>query len=326
MLVLNARVRIVDQLAFGHDGKHLYAAGTWHGKHHYQWQNRGIDLWELSGVSEPQERLFPTYLVHGIVPNPAGGWLYVSADQDHLSRDGESGYFAVELENGNATWLGLNAWNLCRIAIHPSGSWFVGFGCVTNWLNTRVIRWRQPAQGLPEREWERTPGTQGERPWELAYEPDGVRIAALEGEYQRDRGWVRQLVFRDPANWAVQCQLPLPGRVLEQLTVSPDGSWLVVRSGASLLIWDVNHLDSEPRKVRGGKQHFTSVAFHPSGRYLAATSNDTTVRLYDTTSWQIAKTFAWEVGRLRSVTFAPDGLLAAVGSDSGKIVVWDFEL
>lgn len=326
MLVPNARVRIVDQLAFGHDGQRLYAAGTWYGRHHYQRDNRGIDVWALSDTSEPQDRLFPKYLIHGIVPNPAGRWLYVSADQDYLSRDEESGYFAVDLENGNPTWLGLNAWNLCRIAIHPSGTWFVGFGCVTNWLNARVIRWRQPLQGLPEREWERTPATEGERPWQLAYDPAGSRIGTLEGEYQRDQGWVGQIVFRDPANRTMSGQLPLPGKTVDQLVVSPEGFWLVARTGTSLLVWDASDLHSKPRKVRGGKQHFTSIAFHPSGRYLAATSNDTTVRLYDTASWQVAKTFAWEAGRLRSVAFAPDGLLAAVGTDSGKIVVWDIDL
>jgi hypothetical protein len=29
------------------------------------------------------------------------------------------------------------------------------------------------------------------------------------------------------------------------------------------------------------RQHFTGLAFHPSGRFLAATSNDATVKLYD---------------------------------------------
>lgn len=72
--------------------------------------------------------------------------------------------------------------------------------------------------------------------------------------------------------------------------------------------------------------HFTGMAFHPSGRYLAATSNDATVKLYDTASWQLATSFTWDVGRLRSVAFSPDGTLAAVGSDTGRVVVWDVDL
>lgn len=71
---------------------------------------------------------------------------------------------------------------------------------------------------------------------------------------------------------------------------------------------------------------FTALAFHPSGHYLAATSNDATVKLYDTATWQVAKTYTWDVGRLRSVAFSPDGTRAAVGSDTGKVVVWDVDL
>jgi WD40 repeat protein len=74
------------------------------------------------------------------------------------------------------------------------------------------------------------------------------------------------------------------------------------------------------------RKEFTGLAFHPSGRFLAATSNDNTVKFYDTSTWQLAHAFDWEVGRLRSVAFSPDGTLAAAGSDKGKIVMWDFDL
>jgi WD40 repeat protein len=71
---------------------------------------------------------------------------------------------------------------------------------------------------------------------------------------------------------------------------------------------------------------FTGLAFHPSGRYLAATNNDETVKLYDTQSWELAKTYTWDIGRMRSIAFSPDGTLAAAGSDTGKVVVWDVDL
>jgi WD40 repeat protein len=74
------------------------------------------------------------------------------------------------------------------------------------------------------------------------------------------------------------------------------------------------------------RKDFTGLAFHPSGRFLAATSNDNTVKLYDVQTWKLAHAFDWEIGRLRSVAFSPDGTLAAAGGDNGKIVVWDFDL
>ena len=103
--------------------------------------------------------------------------------------------------------------------------------------------------------------------------------------------------------------------------------WLAARSGRSVLVWDAGNLSVKPRKIlNDSPSHFTGIAFHPSGRYLAATSNDETVKLYDTASWQIAKSFTWNVGRLRSVAFSPDGTLAAAGSDTGRVVVWDVDL
>ncbi len=74
------------------------------------------------------------------------------------------------------------------------------------------------------------------------------------------------------------------------------------------------------------RRHFTDAAFHPSGRFLAATSNDQTVKFYDTTTWGVARTFTWDIGKMRSIAFSPDGNLAAAGSDTGKVVVWDVDL
>lgn len=82
-----------------------------------------------------------------------------------------------------------------------------------------------------------------------------------------------------------------------------------------------------PRVVANtSRSLFTAVAFHPSGKYLAATSNDKSVKLYDTTTWQLAKSYTWAVGKLRAVAFSPDGTLAAVAGDTGKVIVWDVDV
>jgi WD40 repeat protein len=73
------------------------------------------------------------------------------------------------------------------------------------------------------------------------------------------------------------------------------------------------------------RKSFTDLAFHPSGRCLAVTSNDGTVRFYDTTTWQLAETFTWNVGKMVGIAFSPDGALAAAGSDTGQIVIWDVD-
>jgi WD40 repeat protein len=114
----------------------------------------------------------------------------------------------------------------------------------------------------------------------------------------------------------------------EDAALSPDGRCLAVFNATRVYVYPT--LASFTRLSctlkNEGRKSFTGIAFHPTGLFLAATSNDTTVKLYDTATWQLAKTFTWDVGRLRSVAFSPDGALAAVGSDTGKVVVWDVDL
>jgi WD40 repeat protein len=126
-------------------------------------------------------------------------------------------------------------------------------------------------------------------------------------------GKVEAAVPRKPA-----CQHPV---------VSPDSLMFAGRSRTQAVVFRLDDRKAPP-VVLPNKSHreVTGLAFHPSGRYLAVTSNDETVNLYDTTTWKVAKVFTWEVGRMRSVAFSPDGMLAAAGGDNGQIVVWDFEL
>src|SRR5205823_1500020 len=105
------------------------------------------------------------------------------------------------------------------------------------------------------------------------------------------------------------------------------GETLVTRTNRRVYVFDLANPTTPPRELKNdNRKHFTGIAFHPSGRYLAATSNDETVKLYDTTTWDVARTFTWDIGKMRSVCFSPDGTLAAAGSDKGKVVVWDVDV
>ncbi len=79
-----------------------------------------------------------------------------------------------------------------------------------------------------------------------------------------------------------------------------------------------------------------AVAFHPSGALLAAVGDGATVTLYDTATWEVSRTLAWEIGPLRAVCFSPDGTRAAtIGAPAGtgrgkkpggRVVVWDVDV
>jgi WD40 repeat protein len=161
----------------------------------------------------------------------------------------------------------------------------------------------------------------------LAVMPGGRWFIATERTAAPVGGRETALVVRSTDTGEHHGSYDCPYAYVDQLVFSPDGERLLARSGMGIAIWPTGELSRKPQKVlNDNRKHFTGVAFHPSGRYLAATSNDKTVKLLDAATWQLVKTFTWQVGRLRSVAFSPDGTRAAVGSDTGKVVVWDVDL
>jgi WD40 repeat protein len=126
-------------------------------------------------------------------------------------------------------------------------------------------------------------------------------------------GKVEVTVPRKPA-----CQHPVASR---------DSQMFAGRSRTQAVVFRLDDRKAPPVVLKNeSRREVTGLAFHPSGRYLAVTSNDATVKLYDTTTWNVAKVFTWEIGRMRSVAFSHDGMLAAAGGDIGQILVWDFDL
>jgi WD domain, G-beta repeat len=136
------------------------------------------------------------------------------------------------------------------------------------------------------------------------------------------------LVIRHLASGEVTSEWPVQPHPSVRTVISPDDHWLAFPSLNSIVFLDLVTRRAQSAHVIASpnKKDFTSLAFHPSGRFLAATSNDATVKLYDTSNWSLATTYTWDVGRMRSVAFSPDGLLAAAGSDTGRVVVWDVDV
>ena len=63
--------------------------------------------------------------------------------------------------------------------------------------------------------------------------------------------------------------------------------------------------------------------FSPDSSFLAVGRQSTALEMWPLSS--PGQVNAWNIGRLRSIAFSPDGTLAAAGSDTGRIVVWDVE-
>src|SRR6185503_8811477 len=99
----------------------------------------------------------------------------------------------------------------------------------------------------------------------------------------------RQVEVRDATTAALRGVGEYPYNLAEPLLFSPDGRQLVGFNNMTLLVWPVPETGSlgSPRLIRNdNRKQFTALAYHPSGRHLYATSNDETVHVYDTASWE----------------------------------------
>ena len=152
----------------------------------------------------------------------------------------------------------------------------------------------------------------------------GERFVLFEGRPETIPHWY---VTRDARTGQVLSEVAGSGYHFHCPVLSADRRLVAARLGIWIAIFQLDDFRSRSVTFRNeGRKEFTGLAFHPSGRFLAATSNDATVKLYDTATWKVAHAFNWDIGRLRSVAFSPDGTLAAAGGDKGKIVVWDVDV
>jgi WD40 repeat protein len=124
------------------------------------------------------------------------------------------------------------------------------------------------------------------------------------------------------------------GGIPNAVAFSPDGRYLAVPSGATVLIWEVTTRELLATLPTGGYGPLHCLAFSPDGRFLAAGGNYSFLQYYlrggMVTLWEVGtwrKCFQ-KKGRINGdtiycVAFSPDGSRLAIGSYGGYVGVME---
>ncbi len=310
MLLLQGRKRPVEALAFHPGGARLAVAGG---------PDDPVEFWDVATRTLVWTGPGLGYhLADHLRFDPTGRWLFAAG--------GGKGFFVVDARTGDSTRVdGFRVAHL--VAAAPAGDCVV----VADTGADTLVAFGLNAKGLGARRWRKS--LRGRRPasrWDvdgLAFLPDGKRFATVES--RRLEGSVIQTLLRTRS--------AKDGRILDetvcecacgwQLAISPDGVWTAFNSLTHLLAFHATDPAASVNLRAPNRKHITGLAFHPSSRHLAVTSNDKMVRLHDVRNeWTVTRTFDWDIGKLKSVAFSPDGTLAAAGGEKGQVVVWDVDV
>ncbi|HEX3152078.1 MAG TPA: WD40 repeat domain-containing protein [Gemmataceae bacterium] len=183
-------------------------------------------------------------------------------------------------------------------------------------FDTKDLVWWEYPSGSPLPPWKNVVGHDYWKFRAMAIAPDGRTLAGVNTEGLS--------IFDMPDG---ELRLRHAFKVVQgeaRFAYHPDGRQIVFASGTRGAMFDLEKR-SEIVEIKQAKKHFLALAFTMDGRHLATVSNEETVKFWDPSTGQLATEYAWEVGGLRCLAFAPDGTTAATGGTGKKIVVWDLD-
>ena len=150
-------------------------------------------------------------------------------------------------------------------------------------------------------------------PESVTFSPDGTTIAS-------GASWDGILRLWDTATGILIKTLERRGGV-NSVAYSPDGTTIAVGSQDNVYLLDAN--TGTLINILEHRYSVYSVAFSPDGTTLASGGRDGTVRLWDTATGTLIKSFIGHTDSVTNVAYSPDGTTLASGSWDGTVRLWD---
>nr|WP_242018442.1 AAA family ATPase [Pseudanabaena sp. FACHB-1998] len=117
---------------------------------------------------------------------------------------------------------------------------------------------------------------------------------------------------------------------IQDVSFSPDGKWIVIAKNTVISIWDLD--GNLVADTIAHDNRILSVSFHPSGKMIASSGGDDTVKLWKivelpTSTWRIEldKPYKGNPTDVLSLNFSSDGRHIAFGSQDNSIQVLNLD-
>jgi len=312
VLALKTSKQTVERFAFSADGRYLAVAGS-------SWK---VHLWDLAAKRLKAQTL-PTLTGGTGAPGCQFDWLGFLPNGQLFSLSAMGEYVVHDPATGKTAQATLGRGRVGETAAEADCSAFYSTGWETR-------KWRFDGRKLHEVWNFKVQGhLRGGRGGSVLM-PDGTLVSAVSNG--SNRTWLHA---RDSTTGELRGQHHGANSLIRDLTLLADGKTLAfVREqeycGPTRNAIMVGTVGSkfEPLVMvkKQGEKLYTSLALHPSGKWLAVGQADGVVRIFDTATWKEMVAYEWPVKPIEGVAFAPDGLKAAAGGEDGKFVVWDLDL
>ena len=303
---LASHISEVHTVALSPDGK-IIARGSADGK---------VKLWD-SATRKPLLSLEGhVYRINGLAFTPNGRVLASGgADNKIILWNVLTGRLLRKMEAGPIHGASESAPRLTSIAFSPDGRLIASAGnhySITIWNAATGREIRSLQANL-------NGGTSAVE--KVAFSPDGKVIAAI---YENSN-----LVLWNVTSGKQSLSVETSG--VTALAFSTNGKEIVTGNGdGTIKLWDAatgkevrssaGHSDWEG-PLNSGPDVF-SLAFSPEGKTFVSASRDGTLKLWDTASGNLLRSFTGHRSEVRSVTFSTNGKVIVSGSLDGTMMLW----
>jgi WD40 repeat protein len=147
----------------------------------------------------------------------------------------------------------------------------------------------------------------------LVYSPDG-KLLASAGFDDKVRLYT--------SDGRLPRELDGPGSDLTALAFSPDGAQIAAAGRAGTIrLWNTATA-ATTSEIQASARRISALAYSPSGRQLAAAGDDRAIKIFDPNSGKVSSALPQRPGKLRSLEFCGEKLLAA-GDTDNAIRLWN---